>query len=306
MEAVQGPEKEKQSAALSSLVAAVGLTGFKVAIGLLTGSLGILAEAAHSGFDLLAAAMTYFAVRMASRPADSTHHYGHGKVENLSALFEAGLLLGTCAWILYAAGSRLLSGESDIEVTFWSFAVMVTSIVIDISRSRMLYRAAKKHRSQALEADALHFETDIWSSAVVILGLGCVKASEMLPSAEWLRSADAVAAILVAFIVIGVSVRLTLRTMHALLDGAPEGIETQIIAAAESVPGVANCHNVRVRYSGPRVFADIHVLIDGNSSLRQAHELTEAIERAVESVQPDIDITVHPEPADLAPREPAG
>src|SRR5579872_5014119 len=161
-------EREKQSVALSSLIAAVGLTAFKIAVGTLTGSLGILAEAAHSGLDLVAAGLTLVAVRISGRPADSTHLYGHGKIENLSALGETLLLLATCAWILWEAVHRLLFHQVEIEVTAWSFAVMLTSIVIDISRSRVLARAARKYQSQALEADALHFQTDIWSSAVVV------------------------------------------------------------------------------------------------------------------------------------------
>src|SRR5208337_442400 len=127
---------EKRSAALASVVAAVGLTGFKIVVGLTTGSLGILAEAAHSGLDLMAAVMTFLAVRISGKPADRTHLYGHGKVENLSALFETMLLLLTCFWILYEAGHRLLYHTTNLRVTFWSFAVMVTSIVVDFSRSR--------------------------------------------------------------------------------------------------------------------------------------------------------------------------
>jgi len=181
---------EKRSAALSSVIAAVGLTGFKLIVGLSTGSLGILAEAAHSGLDLMAAVMTFLAVRISGRPADRNHLYGHGKVENLSALFETLLLLITCFWIIYEATHRLLYHSADLKVNYWSFTVMIISILVDVSRSRMLYRAAKKYNSQALEADALHFSTDIWSSGVVILGLSLVKLSEWVPSLTFLRQAD--------------------------------------------------------------------------------------------------------------------
>src|SRR5512134_258644 len=139
---------EKRSAALNSLIAAVALTAFKVTVGLLTGSLGILAEAAHSGLDLVAAGMTFLAVRFAGRPADRSHLYGHGKIENLSALFETLLLLLTCAWIVWEAVHRLASSRIDVEVTAWSFIVMITSIVTDYSRSRVLTRVAKKYHSQ--------------------------------------------------------------------------------------------------------------------------------------------------------------
>lgn len=287
---------EKKSAALSSVIAAVALTVFKLAVGFATGSLGILAEAAHSGLDLMAAMMTFLAVRFSGKPADQNHLYGHGKVENLSGLFETFLLLATCFWILYEATHRLLFHSVEVEVTLWSFAVMATSIGVDLSRSRMLYRAAKKFNSQALEADALHFGTDIWSSAVVILGLLCMKLSDWVPSLAFLRQADSVAAIVVGLIVVYVSMQLGIRTVQALLDVAPSGIEKRIISAVEIVPGVTDCHHVRLRYSGPQLFVDIHVRIDGNKTLREAHHLTEEIEQVIQQLVPNADITIHPEP----------
>lgn len=292
----QDSAREKRSAAITSVIAAVGLTGFKIIVGLTTGSLGILAEAAHSGLDLMAAVMTFLAVRFSGRPADHTHLYGHGKVENLSALFETLLLLVTCVWIIYEATHRLLHHSAHLEVNYWSFAVMLTSIVVDISRSRVLYRAARKYNSQALEADGLHFSTDIWSSAVVILGLFFVKLSEWVPGLASLRQADSVAAIMVGLIVVYVSLRLGIRTTQALLDVAPSGIEKKIISTVEVLPGVTDCHNVRVRYSGPQPFVDVHVLVDGNQTLKEAHNLTEQIERAIQDVLPNADVTIHPEP----------
>ena len=287
---------EKKSAALSSVIAAVGLTGFKLIVGFSTGSLGILAEAAHSGLDLMAAVMTFLAVRISGRPADRNHLYGHGKVENLSALFETLLLLITCFWIIYEATHRLLYHSADLKVNYWSFTVMIISILVDVSRSRMLYRAAKKYNSQALEADALHFSTDIWSSGVVILGLFLVKLSEWVPSLTFLRQADSVAAIMVGLIVVYISIKLGIRTIQALLDVAPSGIEEKIISAVEVLPGITDCHNVRVRYSGPQLFVDIHVLIDGSLTLIEAHDLTEEIERVIQKLIPNADVTVHPEP----------
>ncbi len=292
----QQAEREKRWAAASSVLGAIGLTSLKVIVGLATGSLGILAEAAHSGLDLVAAVMTWVAVRISGRPADRSHLYGHGKVENLSALLETGLLLATCVWIIYGAVDRLIAGKVEIEVTFWSFAVMAISIVVDVSRSRVLSRTAKKYHSQALEADALHFSTDIWSSAVVILGLASVKLGERHPDLPWLRYADAVAAILVALIVVWVSVQLGMRTVRALIDAAPMGLEDRVIAAVEAVPGVFNCHNVRARYSGAQLFVDIHVLVDGRQTLEAAHDLTEQIEEAIQRLAPGADVTVHPEP----------
>ena len=289
-------DREKQSAALTSLLAAVGLTAFKIVVGVLTGSLGILAEAAHSGLDLVAALMTFLAVRVSGRPADRDHLYGHGKVENLSALFETVLLVATCAWIAREALHRLLHHRVDIEVTWWSFAVMLTSIAIDASRSRVLARIARKYNSQALEADALHFQTDIWSSAVVIVGLIAVKAGEWFPGLAFLSAGDAVAALGVSVVVAWVSWRLGRRTVDALIDSAPAGIEQRIASAVKAVPGVLDCHNIRFRYSGPRLFIDLHVLVDGNQTLKQAHQLTETIETAIEQIVPHADVTVHPEP----------
>jgi cation diffusion facilitator family transporter len=289
-------DREKSWAAASSVIGAVGLTTLKIVVGIATGSLGILAEAAHSALDLVAALATYFAVRIGSRPADRSHPYGHGKVENLSALLETALLILTCVWVLYGAGKRFLTGAVEIEVTFWSYAVMVFSIVVDVSRSRVLHRAAKKYNSQALEADALHFSTDIWSSAVVILGLISVAIGDSFPRLEWLRYADATAAVVVALIVIGVSFKLGARTVHSLLDAAPAGLEERITAAVQTVPGIQNVHNVRMRYSGAQLFVDVHVLVDGAQSLRQAHDLTEAVERSIQQVVPNADVTVHPEP----------
>ena len=292
----QDGAQEKRWAAMSSVIAAVGLTGFKIIVGVTTGSLGILAEAAHSGLDLMAALMTFLAVRISGKPADSTHLYGHGKAENLSALFETLLLLVTCFWIIYEATHRLLFHPVALKVTFWSFAVMITSIAVDISRSRVLYRAARKYHSQALEADALHFSTDIWSSGVVILGLVCVKVSGWVPGLAFLHQADSLAAILVGLIVVYISVKLGIRTVQALLDVAPSGIEKKIIAVVEVLPGVTDCHKVRVRYSGPQLFVDIHVLVDGNQTLKEAHHLTEEIENTIQNLLPNADVTVHPEP----------
>jgi cation diffusion facilitator family transporter len=288
--------REKQSVAFRSLLAAVGLTAFKIVVGVATGSLGILAEAAHSGLDLVASGMTLVAVRLSGRPADRTHLYGHGKIENLSALAETLLLLATCAWIAREAVRRLVFHRVIVDITVWSFLVMAVSIAIDFSRSRALARTAHKYRSQALEADALHFRTDIWSSSVVILGLLAVKAGGWFPPLEFLRYADAVAALGVSALVVWVSARLGRRTVDALMDTAPAGMEERITAAVEAVAGVRNCHNIRIRSSGPVLFIDLHVLVDGEQTLNQAHRLTEVIEEAIRRLLPEADVTVHPEP----------
>ena len=292
----QEAKTEKRSAALSSVVYAVFLTTFKLIIGLLTNSLGILAEAAHSGLDLVAAATTYFAVRVSDKPVDREHPFGHGKIENLSALFEAFLLLLTSAWIIYESIQRLFFISVKVEASIWSFVVMGTSIVIDYTRSRRLYKAAHKYKSQALEADALHFSTDIWSSSVVILGLIGLTIAHYIPGLDWMHKADSIAAMVVAVIVIYVSGELGWRTISGLLDTAPRGLAEKIEKIAASVPGVVDAHSIRIRPSGAHTFIDMHVTMDGNVTLKEAHAATEQIEDAILKEISPTDVTVHVEP----------
>lgn len=294
----QTQQKEKRSVALLSVLAAVGLTGFKLLVGLLTNSLGILAEAAHSGLDLVAAIMTYFAVRVSDRPADQEHHFGHGKVENLSALFETLLLLATSGWIIYEAIDRLFIHPARVEANIWSFVVMGSSVIIDINRSKMLYRAAKKYNSQALEANALHFSTDVWSSVMVIVGLIGVTLAKFLPGLDWMHKADSIAALVVAVIVIYVSVELGWRTISALLDSAPNGMREKVEQAARSIPDVLDAHAIRIRPSGPIWFIDLHVTMNSNIHLSRAHANSDLVEKAVQDILPGADVTVHVEPKD--------
>jgi len=289
---------EKQRAALSSVLAALGLTGMKLVVGILSGSLGILAEAAHSGLDLVAAIVTLVAVSVSDRPADESHPYGHGKVENFSALVETVLLFITCAWIIYEAVRRIFFRDVHVEPSVWAFLVVVVSIVVDISRSRMLYRAARKHQSQALEADALHFSTDIWSSAVVLGGLALVLAGQTLwpGRAGLLNRADAVAALGVAFIVLFVSYNLGKRTIDVLLDRAPEGLKEKIVAAADEVEGVLNPGQVRLRRSGARVFVDMTIEVDRNLSFERTHAIAEGVEARIQAILPGADVVIHTDP----------
>jgi cation diffusion facilitator family transporter len=289
-------KSEKRSAAFSSVIYAVFLTTIKLIVGLLTNSLGILAEASHSGLDLVAAAATYFAVRASDKPADKEHPFGHGKIENLSALFEAVLLLGTSVWIIYQSIERLFFKNIPVEVSIWSFIIMGVSIAVDYTRSRRLYKAARKFKSQALEADALHFSTDIWSSSVVILGLIGLTIANSIHGLDWMNKADSVAALVVAIIVIYVSAELGWRTISALLDSAPSGLAEKIEKVAESVPGVKNVHAIRIRPSGAHTFIDMHVTMDGNVPLIEAHAATEAIEDAILKEISPADVTVHVEP----------
>jgi len=293
------PAREKQSVALTSVVAALLLTGLKIIVGLATGSLGILSEAAHSGLDLVAAAVTYASVRVSDRPADTTHPFGHGKIEHLSAFVETALLLITCAWIIFEATRRLFFREVHVDPSAWAFGVMLISITIDTFRSRALFRVARKYNSQALEADALHFSTDIYSSSVVILGLILVLVAEQkhLP---WLRHADPVAALGVAGIVVYISMRLGKRTLDALVDAAPTRASAQIAEAVSRVPGVLGYRRLRVRQSGSRLFVDLRLTLESNIPFEHAQSVVEVVESRIHQLFPSADVVIH-----AAPREPA-
>jgi cation diffusion facilitator family transporter len=294
-------EREKRRVALSSVIAAVFLTGMKIVVGLLTHSLGILAEASHSGLDLIAAGVTYLAVRASGRPPDTEHNYGHGKVENLSAMVETLLLLGTCAWIVYEAIHRLFFQEVSIEVTYWSFIVMLVSIAIDLTRSRALMKIAKRHNSQALEADALHFSTDVWSSTVVIFGLIAVFIGQKIGSssptlARWLSHADAIAALGVSVIVIYVSIRLGRHTINALLDSAPKGMSADIEREVSHLSGVAAVRRIRTRQSGPATFVDVTLAVPRTTSFEEAHSVATRAEALIQRLLPRSDVMVHIDP----------
>jgi cation diffusion facilitator family transporter len=301
-------QREKRVVALSSVGAAIGLTGIKIVVAALTGSLGILAEAAHSGLDLVAALMTFFAVRVADRPADATHNYGHDKVENLSAFLEAGLLALTAIWIIYEAIHRLIYHEHAIEASVWAFVVMAIAVLVDYTRSRALLRVARKLGSQALEADALHFRTDIWSSLMVIAGLAVVTVGRLWQLPAWLEQADAVAALGVSLLVIWVSIRLAKDTIDVLTDHAPQQIDEQISQATSHVQDVTEVRRVRARRAGNKLFADVVIAAPRTLTFEQIHELSERVEGAVSksalllSPGSEVDVLVHVEPT-RAPSE---
>ena len=280
---------EKSRIALTSVFAAVFLTGLKLATGLITNSLGILSEAAHSGLDLGAALMTFFAVRISDRPADETHHYGHGKVEGFSAFLEVLLLLATCGYIISEAIERMAGKSVQVEVNIYSFGVMGISILVDLSRSAALNRVARKYRSQALEADALHFSSDIWSSAVVIFGLVAYRFLSF-------PLADSIAALIVAVLVIIVSIRLAIRTINILLDRAPAGISKKISGALSQIPGIERLSSLRIRSSGSRTFVDMRLSLASELSFSEAHRIASLAERKVSELIPGADVIVHADP----------
>jgi cation diffusion facilitator family transporter len=288
---------EKRGVAFTSMLAALGITALKTVVGFTTGSLGILSEAAHSGLDLVAAFITFVSVSVSDKPADSDHQYGHGKVENFSAFLETGLLLITCIWILVEAVRRLFYRHEllAIEPTVAAFGVMFLSIGVDWWRSRKLKRIAVKYGSQALEADALHFSTDIWSSAVVILGLALVMMGRRLGVA-WFADADPVSALVVAGVIMYVSSRLARQTIDALLDAAPSGVRAQIMNEVQREPGVLEVDRIRIRRAGNRYFADLSVALARNVTFQRAEQVVNSVTVAVHRVLPDADVVVHSTP----------
>src|SRR5262249_37164395 len=288
--------KEKRAVALNSLLAALAITFLKLIVGLSTRSLGILSEAAHSGLDLVAALVTLLSVRVSDKPADAEHQYGHGKVENFSAFIETGLLLLTCVWIVWEAVRRL-SGQHHvhIEPSIAAFVVMFLSMAVDWWRSHKLQKIADKYDSQALEADALHFSTDVFSSGVVALGLALVWAGT-----HWqvplLTKADPVAALLVSGVIVYVSSRLARRTIDALLDAAPAGYRNRIIDAALQINGVIEVERARIRRAGNRYFADLTVGLARNVTFQRSGQVVAEITRAVRRILPDVDVVIHSVP----------
>ncbi len=281
-------EKEKKRVALLSVFAAIFLTGFKLVVGIVTGSLGILSEALHSALDMVAAVITYFSVRISDKPADKEHNYGHGKIENFSALVETILLVITCAWIIYEAVHRLTTGKTEIEVSVWSYVVVISSIVIDITRSRALSKVAKKYNSQALEADALHFSTDIWSSTVVLLGL--------IFAQFGIYMADSVAALMVAMIVLFVSYRLGKKAIDVLLDKAPLETISEVKRILKTFPEVKEFHNLKVRTAGADTFIKFNIHVDPDATLLDVHELCDRIEKELQNQIPRSEVYIHAEP----------
>ena len=281
-------KNEKSNIAGVSVFAAVFLTSFKLVVGLITGSLGLLSEALHSGLDLVAAMITYFSVRISEKPPDEDHHYGHGKIENFSALAETALLLITCFWIIYEAINRLVSGKTHIEVTYFSFIVVITSIVIDYWRSRALHRVAKKYNSQALEADAMHFSTDIWSSLVVLLGLICYRFGY--------QYADSIAALAVALIVLTISYRLGKRAVDVLLDKSPSDIPAKVEAVLKKTSEITRYHDLKIRSAGADTFIEVNIHVTPGLTITQAHTISHTVEKRIQSAIPRSEVHIHIEP----------
>ena len=268
------------------------LAGAKFLAALFTGSLGILSEAIHSLIDFGATIVTYFAIRVSDRPADDQHHYGHAKFESVAALIETGLLFLTTAWICWEALRRLFGeGGHEVEITWWAVAIIAGSIIIDFNRARALKRVAEKTSSEALEADALHFSSDMWSSVVVLLGLGAV----------WLGvpAADSIAALVVSAFIAYAGWELGARTLNTLLDAAPAGATDIVRGLVEDVHGVLALKSIRLRPAGATMFTSIVVEVARTMPIDEIVRAKEAITAAVQERYPNADITVTANPVPL-------
>jgi cation diffusion facilitator family transporter len=283
---------EKEKVALGSIAASAGLTAAKAIVGGLTGSLAILSEAGHSLIDLAATVLTYIAVRVSGKPADAEHQYGHGKVESVAALAETAFLFLLAAFVFYEAVLRLVGAQTySVEATAVAFAIIAASILIDFFRARTLQRVAETTSSQALEADALHFRSDMWSSIAVLVGLGGV--------ALGYSRADAAAALVVAVFILIAGWRLGRRTIDTLTDTAPAGVSDRVAALARRVPGVVAIERVRARPAGAVLFIDLAVAVSRTLPLDRVAAIKERLTRAIRADLPDAEVTITTEPRAL-------
>jgi len=284
--------------ALLSVVAATALIALKLGTGLATHSLGLLSEAAHSGTDLVAALLTFFAVGVAARPADLGHQYGHGKAEHLSALAEAAVLVVASGLIVWRAITRLTGHAHDnVDARWYALVVIVVVMAIDVGRTVASWRAARRYHSAALSSNALHFGSDLGGSAAVLVGLLLVRAGY--------QKADAVAALFVACIVLAAAARLMRGNVDVLMDRVPADAEAAARAAIAHIEPAVELRRLRMRQAAGRVFADVVIGVSYDAAVGQGHAAADAVERALDSALPEADVVVHVEPtaAETAVRE---
>lgn len=275
--------------ALFSVLAALGLIGLKLGAGLATGSLGLLSEALHSGTDLIAALLTFFAVGVAVRPADRGHQYGHGKAEHLAALAEGAILVVASLAIVWSAVARLTGrAEAHVDAHWYAFAVLALVIAIDAARTAASARAARKYGSPALSANALHFGSDLVGSTAVLIGLLLVRAGY--------QGADSVAALFVALLVLVAAGRLMRRNVDVLMDRVPPDAEDAARQAIAAMEPRVELRRLRMRQAAGRFFADVVIGVSDDAAVGQGHAAADAVERAVQSALPEADVVVHVEP----------
>jgi cation diffusion facilitator family transporter len=295
---VSGPSRasaEKRWAALVSVGVACAMTGLKLAVGLLTGSLGVLSDAAHSALDLAGSALTLFSVRVADRPADWNHPYGHAKVENISAFVETGLMAISAVAISAEAFERMFFHPVALRYSIWPFLVIGTSIVLDLWRSRRLRNVARRYGSEALEADALHFASDIWASVAVLIGLS----ASWLGTVRhilWLRYADPAAALVVSAMIVIFGWRLAWRAIGALTDAVSPELHTRMLEEVRRTNGVLQIDQARVRRSGSSYFADVTLSLSRQLTFERTGELVQEATEAVQRVLPGADVVIRTVP----------
>jgi cation diffusion facilitator family transporter len=276
--------------ALVSVGAAVALIALKLGAGLASHSLGLVSEAAHSGTDLIAALLTFFAVGVAVRPADVGHQYGHGKAEHLGALAEAAILCAVSVFIAWRAITHLVgSREPSVEATWYALTVIVIVMAIDLSRTIVSRRASRRYKSAALSANALHFASDLAGSGAVLLGLLLVRAGY--------ARADSAAALFVAVLVLLAAARLMKRNVDVLMDRAPADAEAAALAAIAGIEPPVTLDRLRMRQSGARQFADVVITVPPGAAVGQGHAAADRVEAALHSALPGSDVVVHVEPA---------
>jgi cation diffusion facilitator family transporter len=285
----------KQRVARDSMLAAAVMTVLKLAAGLASGSLGVLSDAAHSGLDLLGAMMTFFSVRVSDKPADEDHTYGHGKIENLSALGESVLMAVSCAWIIAEALKRIFNHHVELRHSIWPVVVLLLSIAVDFWRSRKLGKVARATGSPALALDAFHFASDIWSTVAVLCGVGASWLGASL-GIGWLKFADPVAAMVVSLMILRMTVFLSRETIAVLMDAIPTETRRALIRAVEQVEGVLAVEKARVRRAGAGYFVDLTLAMPRRYTFEHTNELVQAATEAARRVLPEADVMVHPMP----------
>jgi cation diffusion facilitator family transporter len=293
----------KHGAALASIGSGALLTILKLVVGIATGSLAILAEAAHSALDLIAAAITYVVVRIADLPPDENHPYGHARAENLGALAETVLLVVTAALVLRESFIRLFIAPEQPHVNVWSFGVLIVSLVVDWRRTRALNKAAKEFKSQALAADAAHFSNDMLSAAVVLVSLtvlAIAQPQQLLPAWLLLRL-DALAAIVVALIALWVSWTMGRRAIRALMDDIPADLSRRLVRQVAALPSVVpDSVQMRTRFVGEQPYVEVTLGTPRGATLEEAHQLTETVEAVIREELAGAQVLVHVEPARTA------
>lgn len=290
--------RRKARAASISVLSNASLVAGKLVVGLATGSVSVLSEAIHSAVDLVAAGIALFAVKTATRPADKDHAYGHGKIENLSGTVEAVLIFLAAAWIVYEAVHKLLA-KAPVEMPGLGVAVMAVSSVANGLVSRMLFRVGRETDSIALQADAWHLRTDVWTSAGVMCGLLVIMLAGWIAPGVDLWWLDPAAAIAVALLIVKAAWDLTKQSIRDVMDESlPEDEQRWIAEHARTASGVLGFHGLRTRKAGPQRFVDFHLLVDREMSVERSHRLAHDVADAIKARFDQASVTIHVEPCD--------